>query len=244
MIIAIDGPAGSGKSSTAREVARRLGYLHVDSGAFYRALTYALLEERVPEEEWDGLSTERLDALGVRGERNERRVRGEPGVRSEPGELSGEPGGGRLRLRVDGAVVDRELRTARVNEHVSHVARIPAVRGWLLGRLRELARQEDVVVDGRDIGTAVFPDAPLKIFLVADPEVRARRRLRENGVENPDRDTLLDEIRRLKERDRIDSERAVAPLLAADDAVRVDTTALTFDEQVAAILELTRARRP
>ena len=101
-----------------------------------------------------------------------------------------------------------------------------------------------MVVDGRDIGTAVFPDAPLKVFLVADPEIRARRRLREDGQEAPDRDTLLAEIDRLKERDRIDSEREVAPLKAADDAVRVDTTALTFEEQVAAILELARARSP
>ena len=222
MIIAIDGPAGSGKSSTAREVARRLGYLHVDSGAYYRALTYALLEQEIPAAEWDGLGPERLDELGVRGER-------------------GDDG---LRIRVAGQAVDRELRTDQVNAHVSHVARIPGVRAWLLDRLRDLARHEDVVVDGRDIGTAVFPDAPLKVFLVADPEVRARRRLREQGVETPDRDTLLNAIERLKERDRTDSEREVAPLMAAEDAVRVDTTALTFDEQVAAILELARARRP
>ena len=220
MIIAIDGPAGSGKSSTAREVARRLGFLHVDSGAFYRALTYALLEAGVPEERWDGLSPDDLDALGVRGER----------------------GADGLRLAVDGRAVGAELRTDRVNAHVSDVARIGAVREWLLGRLRGLAAAEDVVVDGRDIGTAVFPDATLKVFLVADPEVRARRRLREQGVEDPDRETLLDAIHRLKTRDRIDTEREVAPLRAADDAVRVDTTALTFDEQVAAILELAKAR--
>lgn len=222
MIIAIDGPAGSGKSTTAREVARRLGFLHVDSGAFYRALTCALLGSGIPEEAWDDLDPARLDALRVRGER----------------------GDGSLRLRVGDETVDRELRTPEVNAHVSHVARIPAVRTWLLERLRGLARDADVVVDGRDIGTAVFPDAPLKVFLVADPEVRARRRLREHGVEAPDRQTLLDEIDRLKARDRMDSERAVAPLRAADDAVRVDTTALTFDEQVAAILELAKARSP
>ncbi|MFO7892875.1 MAG: (d)CMP kinase [Longimicrobiales bacterium] len=222
MIIAIDGPAGSGKSSTAREVAGRLGYLHVDSGAFYRALTYALLDRGVPETEWDDLDSGQLDALEVRGER-------------------GKDG---LRLRVGDAVVDRELRTAQVDDHVSHVARIPGVRRWLLGRLRALADAEDVVVDGRDIGTAVFPDAPLKVFLVAAPEVRARRRLRQEGVPEPDRDTLLDAIARLAERDRQDREREVAPLRAADDAVRVDTTALTFNEQVAAILELAKGARP
>jgi CMP/dCMP kinase len=220
VIIAIDGPAGSGKSSTAREVARRIGYLHVDSGAFYRALTFALLDREIPEGEWDALRPEQLDGLGVRGER-------------------GDDG---LRLRLDGRPLDEELRTPRVNDRVSHVAKIPAVRTWLLGRLRGLAHDEDVVVDGRDIGTAVFPDAPLKVFLVADPEVRARRRLRQQGVDDPDRDTTLAEIRRLKERDRLDSERAVAPLRPARDAVRVDTTALTFDEQVAAILELVKGR--
>jgi cytidylate kinase len=222
VIIAIDGPAGSGKSSTAREVARRLGYLHVDSGAFYRALTHALLAAAVPVVDWEALDPERIDALHVHARR-------ENGV---------------LQLRIAGTPVDRELRTAEVNAHVSEAARAPGVRSWLLGRLRELGRADDVVVDGRDIGTAVFPEAPLKIFLVADPEVRARRRLRENGHETPDRDTLLQEIDRLKERDRIDSEREVAPLRAADDAVRVDTTALTFEEQVAAILELARARSP
>jgi CMP/dCMP kinase len=222
VIVAIDGPAGSGKSTTAREVARRLGFLHVDSGAFYRALTVALLADGVPEAAWPGLRAEDLERFGVRGDRT----------------ATG------LRLLIDKEPVDEELRAPRVNAHVSHVARIPAVRTWLLHRLHHLAKQEDVVADGRDIGTVVFPDAELKIFLVADPEVRARRRLREQGVEDPDRETLLAEIGRLKERDRLDSEREVAPLRAAEDAVKVDTTALTFDEQIAAILELARARAP
>ncbi|HUG39090.1 MAG TPA: (d)CMP kinase [Longimicrobiales bacterium] len=220
MIIAIDGPAGSGKSSTAREVARRLGFLHVDSGAFYRALTYGLLGSGVPESAWEGLEERDLDRLRVRGE----------------------AGDGRLTMRVGGEVVEDGLRTPDINARVSHVARIPAVRAWLLDRLRELA-DADVVVDGRDIGTAVFPRAELKVFLEADPEVRARRRLAEQGVADPDDATLLAEVRRLRARDRLDSEREVAPLRRADDAVRVDTTALTFEEQIAAILELVRARR-
>lgn len=222
MIVAIDGPAGSGKSSTAREVARRLDFLHVDSGAFYRALTLGLRATGVPKESWDSLQPDDLDRLQVRGER------GAEGVR----------------LRIGDKVVDSELRSSDVNAHVSHVARIPAVRTWLLGRLRALADSEDVVADGRDIGTVVFPDAALKIFLVADPEVRARRRLREDGRPDPERDVVLAEIERLKARDSADSERATAPLRPADDAVHVDTTALTFDEQVAAILELARGRAP
>ncbi len=220
MKVAIDGPAGSGKSTTAREVARRLDFLHVDSGAFYRALTYALQAAGVSEESWDGLTSEDLDGLEVRGER------GESGVR----------------LRVGNEVVDRELRTPEVNAHVSHVARIPAVRSWLLGRLRALAENDDVVADGRDIGTVVFPDAALKVFLVADPEVRARRRLRDHDATVADREALLAEIGRLRNRDRADSERATAPLRPAEDAVHVDTTALSFEEQVVAILELVKGR--
>lgn len=220
MIVAIDGPAGSGKSSTARELARRLDFLHVDSGAFYRSLTYALLAAGVPEERWDALEPDDLDRLDIRGER----------------------GAGVIRMRVGDHVVDDEIRSPEVNAHVSHVARIPAVRSWLTRRLRALAERENVVSDGRDIGTVVFPGADLKVFLVADPEVRARRRLLEQGTAEPDRQTLLAEIDRLKARDRADSERATAPLRPADDAVHVDTTALDFEEQLAAIQELVRAR--
>lgn len=221
MIVAIDGPAGSGKSSTAKEVARRLGYLHVDSGAYYRALTYALLSSGVPEDRWDGLTTEDMDRLQVRGERGE----------------------GAIRMRVGDSVVEEEIRTPEVNAGVSHVARIPAVRTWLMGRFRALGESEDLVMEGRDIGTVVFPDAELKVYLAADPEVRARRRLLQQGVAEPGREDLLSEIDRLMARDRADSARATAPLRPADDAVHVDTTALTFEEQVAAILELVRGRR-
>lgn len=220
MIIAIDGPAGSGKSTTAQNVARRLDFLHVDSGAFYRALTLALLTDAVPEASWDQLRPQDLDRFRIHARRDD----------------SG------LRLSIGDRPVQNEIRSAEVNAKVSHVARIPAVRTWLLQRLRDLAAREDVVADGRDIGTVVFPDAQLKVFLVADPEVRARRRLLEHGVDQPDRDTLLAEVQRLTERDRLDCEREVAPLRRAEDAVRVDTTALTFEEQIAAILELAKAR--
>lgn len=231
MIVAIDGPAGSGKSTTAGEVARRLGYLHVDSGAYYRALTYALIRAGIPVDRWDGYTVEELDALEVRGERRD--VTGSDDDASPSADIT---------IRVAGEVVDEELRSADVNACVSHVAQIPAVRDWLLGRLRDLARSEDVVVDGRDIGTVVFPDAGTKVFLVADPEVRARRRLAQQGVEDPGLDVLREEVERLRERDRQDSEREVAPLRVAEDAVVVDTTALTFEEQVTAILELARGR--
>jgi CMP/dCMP kinase len=222
VIVAIDGPAGSGKSTTARELARRLGFLHLDSGAFYRALTVALLAHGVDESEWERLGPDELERLDIHARR------------ADAG----------LLLFLGDRPVQEELRSADVNARVSHLARIPAVRAWLLQRLRDLAARQDVVSDGRDVGTVIFPEAELKVFLVADPEVRARRRLRERDVDDPDRETLLAEIRRLMERDRLDSERDVAPLRAADDSVKVDTTALTFDEQIAAIMELVRARSP
>lgn len=220
MIIAIDGPAGSGKSTTAQEVARRLGFRHLDSGAFYRALTYAALRVGIPVDSWDTLSREELDALGVRAE----------------------PADSGFRLLVDGRDVTPEIRSPEVNAHVSRMARVPAVRDWLLGRLRDAARGVDLVADGRDIGTVVFPDAELKVFLFADPVVRARRRLAQNGIEEPDPATLAAEVERLRERDRMDSEREVAPLRMAEDAIPVDTTSLTFDEQVERIVRLARSR--
>ncbi len=220
MIIAIDGPAGSGKSSTARAVAERLGFRHLDSGAFYRTLTLAALRSGVPVDHWADLSVGELDALDV-------------SARTE---------GGRFVMRIGGEDVDREIRDQEVNAHVSEMARVPAVRQWLMGRLRAAAVDTDLVTDGRDMGTVVFPGAELKVFLVADPETRARRRLAEMGTADPGPEELRAEVRRLLARDRIDSERETAPLAQAEDAVKVDTTALTFDEQVGMIEALARAR--
>lgn len=221
MIIAIDGPAGSGKSSTARAVARALGIRHLDSGAFYRALTWAALAEGIPPERWQELSADALDALGV----------------------AAEPGDGGFRMLVRGNDVSEAIRSPEVNAHVSTMARVPAVREWLLEQLRAAAKEGDLVADGRDIGTVVFPDAELKVFLVADPEVRARRRLVQQGIADPSADEIAAEKARLVERDRIDSEREVAPLRKAEDAVELDTTALDFDEQVRRILALAENAR-
>jgi CMP/dCMP kinase len=221
MIIAIDGPAGSGKSTTARAVARLLGFRHLDSGAFYRAITLAVLDAGIPLERWPELTAEDLDALGVHAR----------------------AGDGGYRLHIHERDVSEAIRAARVNAHVSHAARIPAVRDWLLGRLRAAAAAGDLVADGRDIGTVVFPDAEVKVFLVAEPRERARRRLAEQGIATPMPQELDAEVERLLSRDRIDSERTVAPLRQAPDAARVDTTALDFAEQVERIVALARARR-
>ncbi|HEX7051995.1 MAG TPA: (d)CMP kinase [Longimicrobiales bacterium] len=220
MIIAIDGPAGSGKSSTARAVARRLGFRHLDSGAFYRALTYAALRRGIPSERWPELDAAALDALGVTARR----------------------GDGGDRFFLDGTDITGEIRSAEVNAHVSQMARIPAVRHWLLDRLRDAGRHDDLVADGRDMGTVVFPDAELKVFLIADPEVRARRRLAEHGITDPDPDQLAAEVERLRTRDRMDAERETAPLRQAPDAVVVDTSNLTFDAQVERIVRLAESR--
>lgn len=221
MIIAIDGPAGSGKSSTARAVARRLGFRHLDSGAFYRALTFAALQDGTPLSDWPKLTAADLDSL----------------------EISVRPVGEGFHLFRGSADITGALRRPEVNAHVSEMARVPAVREWLLAHLREAALGSDVVVDGRDIGTVIFPHAELKIFLVADPAVRARRRLAEYDVVEPSPAELAAEVERLVQRDRIDSEREVAPLREAADAVRVDTSTLTFEEQVERIVRLAAERR-
>ena len=221
MIVTIDGPAGSGKSSTARAVAERLGFRHLDSGAFYRALTWAVLAAGIPLAEWAALSDVQLDALEVRG---------------EPAECG-------YRLFAGEREITEAIRSVAVNTHVSAIAALPAVRTWLHGRLRAAARDADLVADCRDMGTVVFPEADLKFFLVADATVRARRRLLERGEDPAAPGLLRTEIERIEARDRADSTRAVAPLRRADDAIDLDTTNLSFEQQVAIISERVRQSR-
>jgi len=224
MIIAIDGPAGSGKTTTARAVAQQLGYRHLETGAFYRAITLAALRAGIPPEKWGELTGADLDELGF--------------------EVRPDDFGFRFYLG-DEDVTDA-LRSDLVTQRVSDMAAVPAVRAWMLGRIRAAAREADVVADGRDIGTIVFPNADIKIFLTARPEVRARRRLLQRGSAEPTPAAIAAEAERLTERDRKDSERATAPLRRAPDAVVVDTTALTFDQQVERIVGLVvrRSKRP
>ncbi len=219
MIVAIDGPAGSGKSTTARAVAKRLGFHHLDSGALYRAVTWAALDAGVAEDAWARLDQEALDSFGIEAEFH----------------------GDELRVRAGGHDITRSIRNAAVTARVSRMASIGPVRAWVNQRLRAVAATTDVVAEGRDIGTVVFPHADLKIFLVADPAERARRRLRQSGHTDADPDALAAEIERLRRRDHLDSTRDIAPLRRADDAVDVDTTALDFDEQVERIVSLARS---
>jgi len=220
LIVTIDGPAGSGKSTTARAVARRLGFRHLDSGAFYRAITLAALREGIPVEDWPALGPARLDAFGIH---------------ARPARLG-------FDLFIGDECVSEAIRGADVNANVSRMARVPAVRDWLFGRLRAAAAGASLVTDGRDMGTVVFPEADLKVYLTADLETRARRRLAENGLDRPPAAEVEAEKERLAGRDRRDSERAVAPLRPADDAVPLDTSDLSFEEQVERIVALARGR--
>lgn len=218
MIITIDGPAGTGKSSTAKSVARELAFRHLDSGAFYRALTLAALRAGLAVESWDSLSPADLDALNVSAS-----VRGDA-----------------ICFTIDGVDITRALRSPEVDAVVSSMARVPAVRGWLLERLRAIAGTTDLVADGRDMGTAVFPQAELKVFLTCDDQIRARRRLLDRGRSEPSRADIDDEVTRLTERDRADMERTASPLRRPDDAVVIDTTELTMAEQIGRIVKLAR----
>ena len=220
-VVTIDGPAGSGKSTTARAVAGRLGWRYLDSGALYRALTHALLEAGTPPERWSGLDASELGALGVEVEL----------------------GPDAVRVLHRGELLDDELRRDAVTEHVSRLAALPAVREWLLGAQRAAGRRGRLVADGRDMGTVVFPRAGTKVFLDATPRERARRRLSDKGVEEPDETTLEEERERLRARDRRDSEREHSPLRIPDGALVLDTTDLDFEEQVERIVELAEARR-
>jgi cytidylate kinase len=226
-VIAIDGPSASGKSSTARAVAEALGFAHLDSGALYRGVTLVALREaaRRGREHGDPLTV--LDPETILRTAEDRGFMLQPDGAGFAAYLEGEP-------------VDAEIRGARVTACVSAVSAVPVVREWVNTRLRAMVRSgRDVVVDGRDIGTVVFPDADLKVFLTASPEARAGRRINQRGMPaEPSR--LEAEAAALAARDHADSTRVVAPLRAAEDAVLIDTTSLSFGEQVDRIVELAR----
>jgi len=215
-IIAIDGPSASGKSSTGAAVARELGWAHLDTGALYRGLTLVALDRGSLQ-----------DAAAILESAEARR-------------LSLSSIGSEVAVFLDGVPEDR-IRTPDVTAAVSEVSAHPALRAWATEQFQSAARAgHAMVLDGRDIGTVVFPDAPLKVFLTAAPAVRARRRLLQGAIP-PDAEALARETARLAARDRADSSRPVAPLSRAPDAIEVDTSLLGFEEQVARIVSLARA---
>lgn len=218
MKIAIDGPAGAGKSTVAQQVAKRLGILYVDTGAMYRAVTFTALARGYSIEDEHSLR-EMLDAI----------------------DLTLEIKNGVQHVYVDDKDVSEAIRSPEVTRRVSTVAAYPCVREKLVDMQRRIASCKDVVMDGRDIGTSVLPDAEVKIFLTASIEERARRRMEEfekKGVQADYAELLRD----IEERDRKDSERAIAPLKQAEDAIRLDTTGRSIDEVVDRIVTLYREK--
>jgi len=212
--IAIDGPAASGKSSTAKAVARELGYRHVDSGSLYRAATAARLRRDSDAASWTEDSV--LDAARS--------------VTLSPAENGFVP-------LLNGRQAENEMRGDAVTNRVSVVAKMPRVREWVNTQVRNVGRDYDIVVDGRDMGTVVFPDAKLKIFLIADPQERAFRRVLERAGREPTEQELFDETARILLRDEMDASQSEK----AADAVTIDTTELTQEDQIAQIVKLARA---
>ena len=212
-VIAIDGPAGAGKTTIARAIARRLGWLHVDTGAMYRALTWVALRRRCDPD----------DPAALYAVARRTRLRLTPSGR------------GTLHVFINGRDVTRPIRQPRINRWVSQVARHPRIRRWMVHHQRALARRGPVVMEGRDIGTVVFPRARWKFFLSASPHERARRRhaeLLQKGV----RLNRTQVLRELAARDTLDRHRTVGPLKAAPDAVRLDTTRLSIPQVIERIL--------
>jgi cytidylate kinase len=226
LIITIDGPVGSGKSTVARRVANLLGYVYLDSGAMYRAVAWKALRDHVPIDSLPDSPLDSEDRLAELARRT--RI-----------DLVSSDGG--FRVLVDGTDVTNQIRSAHVAQAASKVAVIAGVRTVLVAEQRRAARSGGVVMEGRDIGTVVLPDADLKIFLDASVEVRAERRRLEHAQKGEfiEFSEVLEEVRQRDQRDR---ERAVSPLRRADDAVLVDNTALSAEETARLIVFLARER--
>ena len=208
MIIAVDGPAGAGKSTISKLIAKKLNINYIDTGAMYRAVTYKCLSEGVDvKNEEDVIEVAKRTDIDFRDNN----------------------------IYLDSKVVNEEIRTREVSANVSDVAKIKEVRYLMVDVQREIGTRNDVILDGRDIGSYVFPNADYKFFLVATPEERGRRRYKElceKGFEG----TLEEIIKDIEKRDEIDSNREFAPLKKADDAIEIDTTGLGIDEVVEAVV--------
>lgn len=218
IIVAIDGHSSCGKSTLAKALAKTLHYAYLDSGAMYRAVTLYFLDENVDYENPDAVA-EALNHIEIHFERIE----------------------GQNRTFLNGRDVERDIREMRVSEHVSPVSTISAVRRAMVAQQQAMGTRRGIVADGRDIGTVVFPDAELKIFLTADADVRTSRRHLELAAKGIDAE-WNDIYNNLVERDRIDSGRADSPLREADDAVVIDNTLLSEEQQLEKALTLAKER--
>ena len=217
--VAIDGPAGAGKSTLARRAAKALGFVYVDTGAIYRTVGYHMWMMGIGPKDQDGIRR-CLDDVNIAVEYD---------------------GSGVQHMILNGTDVSDEIRTPLMSSYASGVSAQPCVRDFLLDMQRDIARRHNVVMDGRDIATVVLPRADVKIFLTASPEVRARRRFEELTAkgEKVRYESVLEDM---KARDKQDSTRAIAPLRCAPDAVRLDTSGMDLDAAEAAILEIVRRK--
>lgn len=219
MIIAIDGPSGAGKSTLGRMIARELGYLYIDTGAMYRAVALAVIEA--------GVSLNDAKAVADLADRLDIKLEGDPDS---------------LRVSLNGRDVSDEIRTEEVSHASSVVSTIPAVRRNLVERQRKMGAHGRVVLDGRDIGTVVFPNADVKFFLTARPRERAARRFKEERLR--ERDVTFDEtLSDINTRDQRDSTREDSPLAIAEGAIVIDSTDLSIDEVVERMLAVIRERQ-
>jgi len=214
VVVAIDGPAGAGKSTIAKRLAGRLGFTYIDTGAMYRAVALWALRQKIS---WEDMH--RMEQLAIAA-----------AIELSPG-----------RIRLNGEDVTDDIRTPDVSNGASKVAVIPGVRRAMVAKQRAMGERASVVMEGRDIGTVVFPDADVKIYLDAQPEERLQRRLRDVRAQG---DTIPESrlAQQMQERDRRDSTRSDAPLSQAPDAVYLDSTPLTLDEVEEAILKIVRSR--
>jgi cytidylate kinase len=226
LTIAIDGPAGSGKSSVARRVAQVLGYQYLDSGAMYRALALAALQD-------GGIALTSEPELENLARESDIELRPAPPTLTDPCIHN--------RVILDGDDVTQAIRTNEVAQAASRVATIAGVRKILVSAQQKLGAEGGVVMEGRDIGTVVFPNAELKIFLEATPEARAERRWKEH-LEKGDKVDLMQVLQEVRQRDKRDTERKVSPLVRAEDAVLVDNTAMDAEETARLIVQLAHER--
>ena len=223
IIIAIDGHSSTGKSTLAKELAKALNYIYIDTGAMYRAVTYYALQN-------DLISNKHFD--------KERLIKDLDHIQID---FKYNPDNGIAEVYLNGQNVEKEIRQMRVSNFVSEIATIPEVREKLVAQQRKIGRSKGVVMDGRDIGSVVFPDAELKIFMTASPEVRAKRRyleLLDKGEDVKYKDVLENVIKR----DKIDSERSTSPLIKTKDAILIDNSRFSREEQFNKVLELAKEK--
>lgn len=219
IIVAIDGHSSCGKSTMAKDLAREVGYIYVDTGAMYRAVTLFAMRNNLFDTEGN-INTERLEQLL-------------PEVKIS---FKLDPETSRPMACLNGEVVEQEIRSLEVSQHVSPIAALPFVRAKLVEQQQAMGREKGIVMDGRDIGTVVFPEAELKIFVTASAEIRAQRRYKELQAKGMPAD-FNDILKNVEERDYIDSHRATSPLRQADDALVLDNSHLTIEEQKKWLME-------